>query len=250
MLHAALDRRADDILGAEHIGAHAFKRIVLRDRHVFQRSRVNHDIHAAPGIDTRVIAITEDPLPNLSDVVELPDGEIGELLIGGAVVSPEYKNRPAANAASKVQGEGRIWHRTGDLVRRDEQGRLWFCGRKAHRLQTPAGMVPAVPVEGVFNGMPGVRWTALVGVGPSGDERPVLLVEMEQGPEAFTDTVRNKLLARAANTRWDGVVQHAIAHPGFPVDARHNSKIKREELKRWAEQAVANKPALIGAAAG
>ena len=203
-----------------------------------------------PGIETRVIAISDDPLPTLDDVVELPDGEIGELLIGGAVVSPEYKDRPRANALSKVSGEGRIWHRTGDLVRRDEQGRLWFCGRKSHRLQTPAGLVPAVPVEGVFNDMPGVRRTALVGVGERGQQRPILLVEMEQGPSTFTDAVKQRLLARASNTPWDGLIQHVLVHPEFPVDARHNSKIRREVLREWAEQTIAAKPALLETSAG
>ena len=50
--------------------------------------------------------------------------------------------------------------------------------------------------------------------------------------------MRNKLLARAANTRWDGVVQHAIAHPGFPVDARHNSKIKPNNRQNWSSSSL------------
>ena len=31
-------------------------------------------------------------------------------------------------------GTGRIWHRMGDLGYFDSEGRLWFCGRKAHRV--------------------------------------------------------------------------------------------------------------------
>lgn len=199
-----------------------------------------------PGIETRIIAITDEALPTLNDVVELPDGEVGELLIGGAVVSPEYKNRPEANAKSKVHGEGRIWHRTGDLMRRDDQGRLWFCGRKAHRLQTPSGMIPAVPVEGVFNEAHGVRRTALVGVGEPGEELPVLLVELDDGPSALTDALKQQLLARAVGTPWDDTVRVVLAHPGFPVDARHNAKIRRELLKVWATEQLQKRPQLPG----
>ncbi|MFT6821761.1 MAG: acyl-CoA synthetase (AMP-forming)/AMP-acid ligase II [Myxococcota bacterium] len=192
-----------------------------------------------PTIDTRVIAITDEPLPTLADVVELPDGEMGELLIGGAVVSPEYKDRPKANALSKVRGEGRIWHRTGDIVWRDDSGKLWFCGRMSHRLRTENGMVPAVPVEGIYNDMPGVRRTALVGLGKPGHERPVLLVELEGGVAAWNPELERRLLARATGTRWEGIVELAIPHPGFPVDARHNSKIRRNDLKVWAREHAA-----------
>ncbi len=192
-----------------------------------------------PSIDTRIIAITDDALPTLADVVEVPDGEMGELLIGGPVVSSEYKDRPKANALSKVAGEGRIWHRTGDIFWRDESGRLWFCGRTSHRLQTANGMVPAVPVEGVFNDMTGVRRTALVGIGEPGDERPVLLVELDGGVDAWNAELEQRLLARAKGTLWEGIVQLAMPHPRFPVDARHNSKIRRNDLKVWAAEHAA-----------
>ncbi len=186
-----------------------------------------------PGMTPRVIGITEDAIPTWSDSLCVADGEIGEIVLEGPVVSPEYKDRPEANALAKIRRDATILHRMGDLGYFDAQGRLWFCGRKAHRVQAADGMIPSVPPEGVFNEHPDVFRTALVGVGAPGAETPVLCVELRPGV-SWSPALGDAILARAHGTRWEGRIHHALAHPGFPVDARHNSKIRREDLRAWA----------------
>jgi acyl-CoA synthetase (AMP-forming)/AMP-acid ligase II len=187
--------------------------------------------HVLPSMRVAIAPVTEDSLGTWQGDRALPSGEIGEILVSGPVASPEYKDRPDANALAKVpDASGSFWHRTGDLGWVDEQGRLWFCGRKTHRVQTGASFVPCVPVEGVFNDHPAVRRSALVGEGPRGDEQPVLLVELHSGV-AWTDAMSADLLALAAGTRWEGTVTRVQSHPGFPVDARHNAKIRRDDLR-------------------
>lgn len=188
----------------------------------------------APGAWVRVVAIHDEPIPTWSDELVLPTGQIGEIVIGGDQVSPEYKDAPEANTKAKITDGARVLHRMGDLGYLDEDGLLWFCGRKAHRLQTRAGMVPPVPVEGIYNEDPDVFRTALVGIGPAGSEIPVLCVEMEPG-NVYGPHVEARLRALEEGTRYEGVVQRFLPHPGFPTDARHNSKIRREDLKPWAE---------------
>jgi hypothetical protein len=39
----------------------------------------------------------------------------------------------------------------------------------------------------------------------------------------------------AADTPHAGLVERFLHNPAFPTDARHNSKIRREDLKPWAE---------------
>lgn len=185
-----------------------------------------------PDATLHIIAITDDPIPTWSDDLDLPVGEIGEIVAETMVASPEYKELPDATAAAKIHKGDAILHRMGDLGYLDEQGRLWFCGRKAHRLETADGVVPAVPVEGIFNEHPAVFRCALVGLGELGAERPVLLVELEQG-HTWTTDLAGELEALASGTRWEGLVASFLPHPGFPVDARHNSKIRRGDLKAW-----------------
>ena len=187
----------------------------------------------APGAELAIIGITEDPIPSWTDDLRVPRGEIGEVVVSGTQVSPEYKDAPQANQKSKIADGDRIRHRMGDLGYLDEQGRLWFCGRKAHRLETATGMVPAVPVEGVFNEHPDVFRTALVGVGRRGMEVPVLCVELEPGAH-WSEDLLEELQQRARGTRWQDTVVRFLHHEAFPTDARHNSKIRREDLKQWA----------------
>jgi olefin beta-lactone synthetase len=189
----------------------------------------------AHGVEIQIIGITEEPIAQWSDGLVLPQGEIGEIVVRGAQVSSEYYERPGANRDSKIVSEAGIMHRMGDLGYFDEQGRLWFCGRKAHRLETAHGLVPAVPVEGLFNDHPKVFRTALVGVGLRGQEEAVLCVQLKPGLGALSAAEEVALLERAAETRWKGVVTAVMVHPNFPTDARHNSKIRREDLKAWAE---------------
>ena len=95
-------------------------------------------------------------------------------------------------------------------------------------------MIPAVPVEGVVNEIPGIRRTALVGVGAHSVQAPVLCVEMDAEAE-WTGEIEGALQMRLNETRWANVVKRCLVHKGFPVDPRHNSKIKREELRHWAQ---------------
>jgi len=185
------------------------------------------------GITIRLIAITDEEIATWAEVTEVGPGQIGEIVIDGPVVSPEYKDNESANALSKIRHEGRVLHRIGDLGTFDTTGRLWFCGRKTHALWTEAGMIPAVPVEGVANTVDGVCRTALVGTGPRGRQVGVLCVDLEPGV-VWGRALEQELLARLGKTRWDGVVTRCLVHPGFPVDPRHNSKIKREQLAMWA----------------
>ena len=91
-----------------------------------------------------------------------------------------------------------------------------------------------VPVENVFDGVEGVNRAALVGVGPRGAERPHLVVEAD--PRAPRDELTLRLHRRAKERGVAEVIEGYLFHAAFPVDVRHNAKIHRIELKRWAEE--------------
>jgi olefin beta-lactone synthetase len=125
----------------------------------------------------------------------------------------------------------------GDVGYLDARGRLWFCGRKAHRVVTPHGTLFTDMVEPVFNAVPGVFRTALVGVTRNGVTYPVLCVE--RAPEASDwSAVCAALCARGAEFEHTARVTNFLLHAGFPVDVRHNSKIFREQLATWADEVL------------
>ena len=66
----------------------------------------------------------------------LPPGEIGEIIVRGDVVTRAYENNERETRLAKIYDGGTFWHRMGDTGYLDSEGRLWFCGRKAHRVRT------------------------------------------------------------------------------------------------------------------
>lgn len=189
-------------------------------------------------ITLTIIPISDTPISQWSSDLPLAAGQIGEIVVRGPQVSSAYLNRPEATRLAKIPDpDSGVWHRMGDVGYRDNLGRIWFCGRKAHRVVTGNETLYTIPVEGVFNTHPAVLRTALVGVGTQGNQEPVLCVELEQkSDKAGQERIRRELLAlgsRYPHTRGIGTI---LFHPSFPVDIRHNAKIFREKLAVWAEK--------------
>ncbi len=196
------------------------------------------------GVALRVIRITEEPLPAWDESLVLPPGQIGEIVAKGPMVTRRYLNRPQQTAESKIYDTDGVWHRMGDLGYFDEAGRLWFCGRKAHRVETAQGLLIPVQCEVFFNRHPDVFRTALVGLGPRGQQRPILIVEPKSGKIPKTNAMRRKftaeLLALGATDERTRQIREVLFYPhSFPVDVRHNAKIRRELLAAWAARQLA-----------
>jgi acyl-CoA synthetase (AMP-forming)/AMP-acid ligase II len=204
---------------------------------------------AAPGVEIAIVPLREEPIAELRPELRLPAGALGEICARGPVVTRAYANEPEANARSKIRDGDSVWHRTGDAGYFDSEGLLWFCGRKAHRLETEAGVVLPVPAENLLNRHPKVARTALVGVGPRGRERPTLVVEpipgampRGEGERArFAGEIAALLSQRLPDSlpRAPHELSAVLFKSRFPVDPRHNAKIKSEELKKWAEERLA-----------
>ncbi len=189
------------------------------------------------GVQLAVIRITDEPIALWSDNLQVPDGQIGELVVWGENVSTSYWRRPVANSLAKIQTtRGDVRHRMGDVGFLDEKGRVWFCGRKSQRVIAQRGTLFTIPCESVFNQHPKVRRTALVGVGCPPMQRPVLCVELSEKTMPWdTEGLREELLAIGSRHPITNSITEILFHPAFPVDVRHNAKIFREKLAAWAE---------------
>lgn len=183
------------------------------------------------GADVKIIQISDEAIAEWTDALVLPTGEIGEITVQGPMVTHAYYNNPRHTKLAKIQHNGKVRHRMGDLGYLDEKGRLWMCGRKSHRVETPEKTFFSVPCEAIFNAHPRVYRTALVPCGP----QPLLCVELESGvPESSWPTILQELKSMGAEYDITREIQEFRRHPGFPVDIRHNAKIRREALKSWA----------------
>jgi acyl-CoA synthetase (AMP-forming)/AMP-acid ligase II/pimeloyl-ACP methyl ester carboxylesterase len=195
---------------------------------------------AVPGVKIRIIKSSLDALAESSDTQQLAVGEIGEIIVSGENVSPEYLNRPDANRVGKIRDGAAFWHRMGDLGYVDASGNLYYCGRKMHSVYTAERAFHSVPVEEIFNQLPKVKRTALVGINVG--REPALVVEPlpEFWPETpqQEDSFRSELKALAQKSELTQSITTFFFHRSFPVDARHNAKIFREQLQEWAEKLI------------
>ena len=189
------------------------------------------------GVEARIIRISDDAMAQWDAALELPAGEVGEIAVKAAHATRSYFNLPAATALAKIQdlAGGGFYHRMGDLGYFDERGRLWFCGRKAHRVVTPHGTLYTDPCEGIFNTHSAVFRSALVGVRRNGTVDPVLCVELEAAARGTSkEVLRTELRELGARHERTRKIETFLFHPAFPVDVRHNAKIFRDKLALWA----------------
>ena len=195
-----------------------------------------------PPNEVRIIAISDAPIADWSEVREVAPGQVGEITVAGPTATDAYFNRQAQTALAKIRepladGGTRIVHRMGDLGYFDREGRLWFCGRKSQRVVVDGlTTLCTEQVEPVFNTHPQVARSALVGTGPKGAQLPMLVVELADG----VDRREWPRIAGELRHLADGLVHTAkvagfLRYPGpLPVDIRHNAKIGRETLAAWA----------------
>ena len=185
-----------------------------------------------------IITITDDPIDQWHDDLKIPANEVGEIVVKAPLVTSGYFNNPGADLLAKIEdGEGGVWHRMGDLAWKDSKGRIWFCGRKSHRVTTGKGPLFSIPVEAVFNNHPQVFRSALTGVGPRDMQTAVMCIEAEPDV-ANTQKLLEELYAMADKHPLADAIEYIFIHPAFPVDIRHNSKIFREKLALWADKKV------------
>jgi long-chain acyl-CoA synthetase len=118
---------------------------------VFGAKKIGSIGPPAPGMSLRLV----DDLGS-----DVPEGEVGEVLVKSEATMIGYWQDPEATAATLQEG----WLRTGDLARRDEDGYYWFVGRKKEIIIRGGSNISPVEVEGALYEHPAVREAAVVGV--------------------------------------------------------------------------------------
>jgi len=221
---------------------------------------------ALPEMEIKIIAVSDAPIATLADARELPQGEIGEIIVRGPVVTKIYDALPEATRLAKIQGASPkfqeaspnvvslvtsplslaasgaanaapVWHRMGDCGYVDVDGRIWFCGRKAERVETARGTLHTEPCEQVFRLHARVGRCALIGLGESGRQRPAMVIEAKVADSTEARRFARELRALAQQHPHTADIKFFYFHPAFPVDVRHNAKIHRLTLAKWATTA-------------
>jgi acyl-CoA synthetase (AMP-forming)/AMP-acid ligase II len=184
-----------------------------------------------PGVEVAIIEISDEEIESITKACLLKPYEIGEIIVKGDIVTQSYYQSPAETALAKIKDNGSFWHRIGDLGYKDDQGRIWFCGRKTYRVETPSGLLCSVMCEAIFNAHYGVRRSALVGIGEKGKQSATIVIERnEAGKKLSKKRLVKELLKVAKNNVLTAQIKSVHFCDHFPVDVRHNIKIDRLKL--------------------
>jgi long-chain acyl-CoA synthetase len=95
---------------------------------------------------------------------DLPAGEPGELLVGSDPMVKSYWNRPAETAAAFINLDDRLWYRTGDIMRQDRDGYLYFVDRVTDSIVHRGRRISVSEIETAIQEHPAVTGACVVGV--------------------------------------------------------------------------------------
>ena len=175
-----------------------------------------------PGSAGKVIPLAEVSL--LDDYGRpVPTGQVGEIAMKGPMVFKGYWNLPEDNAYTFREG----WHHTGDMGRFDEDGFLWFAGRKAEKeLIKPGGenVYPA-EVEKVILQHPAIESTVVIGVpDPKWKEGIKAVCQLKTGqslePKELIDFVGERIARFKKPQYVEFVTELPLSEDGSPDRAK------------------------------
>jgi len=155
-------------------------------------------------------------------------GQTGELWLSSEVVTPGYWNNPAATAEAISDG----WFRTGDMVRRDDEGFFFVVDRKKNMYISGGENVYPAEVEAVLVSHPAVKEAVVIGVSDArwGETGHAFLV-LEAGRSLDQDAIVRHCLERLAKYKIPKHVTHVSVLP-------HNDagKIDRQAVRQILQQ--------------
>jgi acetyl-CoA synthetase len=183
-----------------------------------------------PGIEATVLARAPDGGLELRDgrPIEVDAGVEGELALraGWPSMFRGYLNEPERYTRCFADG----WYLTGDLVRRDEDGYLWFLGRADDVIKTSGHLVGPFEVESVLQEHPAVVEAGVIGVpDPVAGELVRAFVLLRPGFEPSTE-LRREIHALARRRLGAAVAPRVIDFAGTLPHTR-SGKIMRRLLR-------------------
>jgi amino acid adenylation domain-containing protein len=171
----------------------------------------------------------------------VPPGEIGDLYIRGAGLSPGYWKDPEKTAASflpypdAANSEDRIY-KTGDLARRGEDGLLYFVGRADTQIKSRGYRIELGEVEAAFHSLECLEECAVVAVPTDGFEGHVICCAYVPRPDLTVSAAYLRLQVSRLLPGY-ALPLHWLALDRLPKNA--NGKIDRPRLRSLFEHDAA-----------
>jgi amino acid adenylation domain-containing protein len=169
----------------------------------------------------------------------VPAGEIGDLYIGGAGLSPGYwRDEEKTAAAFLTDSRGERIYRTGDLAEVDASGVFHFLGRADSQIKSRGYRIELGEVETALNAIAALRECAVVGLDTGGFEGTAICCAYAADgpiePLELRKRLQEALPTYMLPTRW-----MALEELPKNVNGKIDRRALRERFATKAEQAVA-----------
>ncbi|MEO7587014.1 MAG: alpha/beta fold hydrolase [Arachnia sp.] len=186
------------------------------------------------GVEVSIAPLPHDPTDPDGLPTTAPD-VTGEIIVRAAHVKDRYDQLWATQHASTRDGDS---HRTGDVGHLDSEGRLWVEGRRTHVIHSADGPLTPVALELAVLGLPGIANAAVVGVGPVGAQALVVIVDTDASGPVVAGADLTSAVREVTTVVTTLPVAAVLRTSAFPVDVRHQSKVDRARLARWADRVL------------
>lgn len=116
-----------------------------------------------PGAETRIVDIE-------TGTMEMPFGEVGEIISSGPQIMKGYLNQPEESAKAIRNWRGKRWMYTGDVGYMDDEGYIYVCDRAKDMLVVGGYKVFSIEVEDKLKELNFVGVSAVIGT--ADEKRP------------------------------------------------------------------------------
>jgi len=169
---------------------------------------------AIPGVEVKIVN---------EDLVEVPKGEAGEIIVKGDNVMQGYYKREDATNETIING----WLLTGDIGKMDEDGYIYILDRKKDLIISKGVNIYPREIEEVCIKFPGVKECAVVGIkDEKNGEIPIAFIEPEENIKIDELQLKNFLKRHLANYK---IPKHIYFVENLPKNA--TGKVLKRKLR-------------------
>jgi long-chain acyl-CoA synthetase len=189
-----------------------------------------------------------EPLPSRRTIIidpetmkEVPQGEVGELLVTSENTIKHYLNKPEETAKSFVALNGTVYYRTSDFVRAGDDRQIYYVERSADILKHKGYRVSASEVEAVLQDHPVVVGACVIGVpDPKVGERVKAIVVLKDDAKGVgAAELINFCRGRLAPYKVPSYIEFRDMLPKSKVGKLLRREIRDEEYRRLDKETPA-----------
>lgn len=225
----ALAKRLEEETGLAYVEGYGLSETIAAC-HINPPARPKRQCLGIPFIGVTSLVVDPETLR------ELPQGEVGEILVAGLQVFKGYWRKPELSAAVLIEIDGKSFLRTGDLGFVDEDGYFFLVDRLKRMINAAGLKIWPSEIEAMLYAHPAVQQAAVVAIGDArrGETAKAVIVR-KTGVAAEADDIKSWLAERIAAYK---VPTHYAFVDALPVLASGKvdwRRVQEDEQRRAAQ---------------